>query len=152
VRALTQARTRTRPAADTVRARRPRIAAQEHLMSLTRREQHQLYRIESGLLQSDPKLAAMLTVFASLCAGQRLPAGEQLAPWGHIATWLDRIRQAAALIAEAFTAMAAAVGLLAHAVRTLLCALVGRRARRPQPARQQTGPGTDGQPNPADWN
>jgi hypothetical protein len=29
---------------------------------------------------------------------------------------------------------------------------VGRRARRPQPARQQTGPGTDGQPNPADWN
>jgi hypothetical protein len=121
-------------------------------MSLTRREQHQLYRIESGLLRSDPKLAAMLTVFASLCAGQRLPAGEQLATWGHMTIWLNRIRQAAALIAEAFTAMAMAAGLLAYAVRSLLCALVGRRAGRPQPARQQTGPGTDGQPNPADWN
>jgi len=120
-------------------------------MSLTHRERNQLYRIESGLLRSDPKLASMLTVFASLSAGQCMPAGEQVATWGHIATWLTRIRQAAALIAEAITAMAAAFGLLAYAVRTLLCALVGRRARRPQPARQQTGPGTDGRPNPAGW-
>jgi hypothetical protein len=120
-------------------------------MSLTHRERNQLYRIESGLLRSDPKLASMLSVFASLSAGQCMPAGEQVATWGHIATWLTRIRQAAALIAEAITAMAAAFGLLAYAVRTLLCALVGRRARRPQPARQQTGPGTDGRPNPAGW-
>jgi hypothetical protein len=114
-------------------------------MSLTHRERHQLYRIESGLLRSDPKLTAMLAVFASLSADQRMPAREQ------VATRLDRIRQAAALIEEAITAVAAALGFLADAVRALLCAIVGRRARRPQPTRQQTGPGTDGRPNPADW-
>jgi hypothetical protein len=121
-------------------------------MSLTHRERNQLYRIESGLFRSDPQLVAMLGLFARLSAGQRMPAWEQVATWGHVATWLTRIRQAAALIAEAITAMAAAFGLLAYAVRTLLCALVGSRARRPQPARQQTGPGTDGRPDPAGWN
>ena len=99
MRALTQARTRTRP---------------------------------------DPKLTAMLAVFAELSAGQRMPAREQ------VATRLDRIRQATALIAEAITAVAAAVGFLAGAVRTLLCAIACRRARRPQPTRQRAGPGTDG--------
>jgi hypothetical protein len=120
-------------------------------MSLTHRERHQLYRIESGLLRSDPQLTAMLTVFARLSAGQRLPTWEQVATWQRIATWLDRIRQATALIAEAITAVAAALGFLGGAVRALLCAIVGRRARRPQPTRRQTGPGTDGRPNPADW-
>jgi hypothetical protein len=91
----------------------------------------------------------MLAVFARLSAGQRMPAWEQVANSEHVATWLDRIRQATALIAEAITAMAAAVGLLAAGVRTLLSALVGRRVRRPQLARQQTSPGTDGRPNPA---
>jgi hypothetical protein len=114
-------------------------------MSLTHRERHQLYRIESSLFRSDPKLTAMLAVFASLAEGQRMPAREQ------VATRLDRIRQATALIADAITAIAAAVGFLAGAVRALLCAIVGRRARRPQPARQRTGPGTDGRPDPAGW-
>jgi hypothetical protein len=114
-------------------------------MSLTHRERHQLYRIESRLLRSDPQLTAMLTVFARLSAGQRMPA------WEQVATRLDRIRQATALIAEAIRAIAAAVGFLADAVRTLLSAIAGRRVRRPQPARQQTGPGTDGRPNPAGW-
>ncbi|MCW2890812.1 MAG: hypothetical protein JWO75_301 [Actinomycetia bacterium] len=120
-------------------------------MSLTHRERHQLYRIESRLLLSDPQLTAMLGVFARLSAGQRMPAWEQVATCQHIAMWLDRIRQATALTAEAMTAVSAAVGFLAYAVRTLLSALVGRRARRRQPTRQQTGPGTDGRPNPADW-
>jgi hypothetical protein len=120
-------------------------------MSLTHRERHQLYRIESGLLRSDPQLTAMLAVFARLSAGQRMPAREQVATWQRIARWLDRIRQAAGLTAEAMTAVSAAVGFLAYAVRTLLSALVGRRVRRPQPARQQTGPGTDGRPGPAGW-
>jgi hypothetical protein len=121
-------------------------------MSLTHRERHHLYRIESSLLRSDPHLTAMLAVFARLSAGQRMPAWEQLA------TRLDRIRQATpmiaqatTMIAQAITAAAAAVGFLAAAVRTLLSAIVGRRARRPQPARQQSGPGTDGRPNPAGW-
>ena len=114
-------------------------------MSLTYRERHQLYRIESGLLRSDPQLTAMLGVFARLSAGQRMPA------WEQVATRLDRIRQATVLIAEAIRAVAAAVGFLANAVRTLLSAIVSRRARRPQPARQRTGPGTDGRPNPAGW-
>jgi hypothetical protein len=120
-------------------------------MSLTHRERNQLYRIESGLFRSDPQLVAMLGMFARLSAGQRLPAWEQVATWQHVATWLDRIRQATALIAEAITAMTAAVGFLAYAVRALLSALVGRRVRRPQSARQQTGPGTDGRPDPAGW-
>jgi hypothetical protein len=114
-------------------------------MSLTHRERHQLYRIESRLFRSDPQLTAMLAVFGRLSAGQRMPA------WEQVATRLDRIRQATALIAEAIRAIAAAVGFLADAVRTLLSAIVGRRVRRPQPTRQQTGPGTDGRPNPAGW-
>ena len=120
-------------------------------MSLTHRERRQLFRIESRLLRSDPQLTAMLGVFARLSAGQRMPAWEQVATWQHVAMWLDRIRQAAAQTAEAMSAVSAAVRFLAYAVRALLSALVGRRARRPQPARQQTGPGTDGRPNPADW-
>ena len=114
-------------------------------MSLTYRERHQLYRIESGLLRSDPQLTAMLAVFARLCAGQRMPA------WEQVATRLDRVRQATAMIVEAITAMAAAVGFLAGAVRTWLCAIVGRRVWRPLSARERTGPGTDGRPNPAGW-
>jgi hypothetical protein len=112
-------------------------------MSLTHHERYRLYRIESSLLRSDPQLASKLAVFARLSAGQRMPASEQ------VATRLDRIRQATALIAEAITAISAAVGFLVGAVRTLLCAIVGRRAPRPQPARQHTGPGTDGRPDPA---
>jgi hypothetical protein len=70
--------------------------------------------------------------------------------WEQVATRLDRIRQAAALIAEAITVMAAAVGFLASAFRALFTAIMGS-ARRPQPTRQQTGPGTDGRPDPAGW-
>ena len=121
-------------------------------MSLTHHERHQLYRIEASLLRSDPQLSALLAVFARLSAGQRMPTWEQLA------TRLDRIRLAAAMIAQAttmiaqaITATAAAVGFLAAAISTLLSAIVGRRARQPQPARQQTGPETGGRPNPADW-
>jgi Protein of unknown function (DUF3040) len=101
-------------------------------MSLSHRQQHQLYRIESRLLRSDPHLAAMLAMFTRLSAGQRLPA------WEHVATRPDRIRQAAALIAMAIAAIAAAVGLLAGAVLALLTAIImGRRGepvRKPAPA------------------
>jgi Protein of unknown function (DUF3040) len=93
-------------------------------MSLNRRQLHRLRRIESGLLRSDPHLAAMLAVFAGLAAGEHLPAWEQLG------TRPGRIRQAAALIVKAVTLLATAVALLLDAVRGLVRAVVtGDRAR-----------------------
>jgi hypothetical protein len=148
MRALTQARTRTRAAGrlGALRSRRQLIAAQEHLMSLNHHQQHQLHRIESRLLRSDPHLVAMLAVFARLSAGQGMPARE------HIATRLDRIRQAAALIVKAIAVTAAAIGFLVSAVIALFTAIVmGSRAGSPQPTRTQTGSGTDGRPDPASW-
>jgi hypothetical protein len=125
MRVLTPARARTRPSA----------AAQERVMALNHREQRQLHSIESRLLRSDPHLAAMLTVFGRLAAGQHLPG------WEQAATRLDLARQAAALIAKAAVALAAAASLLVSAVVALLGALVvGARARLPQPTRQQAGP------------
>ena len=89
-------------------------------MSLNRR----LRRIESGLLRSDPQLAAMLVTFTRLAAGERMPAGEQFA------TRQDRVRQAAALIVKALTLLVAALALLLDAVRGLVRAVVlGHRAR-----------------------
>jgi hypothetical protein len=108
-------------------------------MSLNYRQQRQLQRIESPLLRSDPQLAAMLAMFGRLAAGQRLPAREQAA------TRLDRIRQAAAMIAKAVAAMSAAIGLLVSAVLALFTALImGSRARPAPPTRQRANPGTTG--------
>ena len=122
-------------------------------MSLNHRQQRELQRIESRLFQSEPHLAAMLTVFGRLSADQRMPAREQ------VATRMDRMRQAAVLItkaiagmaaaiagmAAAIAGMAAAIDLLISAVMALLTALImGSRARPPQPTHQQTVPGTNG--------
>ncbi len=115
-------------------------------MSLNPHQRHQLHRIECGLLRSDPHLAAMLTVFGRLSAAQHMPTWEQLP------TRPDRIRQAAASIAKAVTAVAVTIGLLFTAVRALLTAVVaGDRARPASGARQQAGPGseTGGRPGPA---
>ncbi len=109
-------------------------------MSLNRRQQRELQRIESRLLRSEPHLAGMLAVSARLWAGQRMPAWEQ----EQEATRLDRMRQAAALIAKEVAVMTAAIVLLVSAVLALFTALiVGSRARPPQPTRQQTRPGTN---------
>ena len=101
-------------------------------MSLNRHQLHRLHRIESGLLRSDPQLAAMLAMFGLLSAGQHLPAWEQLV------TRPDRIRQAAALIVTAVSILAAAIAHLVVAVRGLVSAVVmGDRARpaaQPAPA------------------
>jgi len=72
-------------------------------MSLNHHHQHQLYRIESGLLQTDPQLTEMLGIFGKLTAGQAMPAREQVP-----ATRRDRIRQAAALTMQAIILAAAA--------------------------------------------
>lgn len=101
-------------------------------MSLNHRQRHQLHRIEARILRSDPQLAEKLGVFGRLSAGQRLPW------WEHMATRPDRIRQAAALIAEAITMMAAATRLLFTAVLGLVAAVVIGGRARPQPSRQQT--------------
>ena len=117
-------------------------------MSLNRRQRHQLHRIEARMLRSDPQLAEKLSVFGRLSAGQHMPS------WEHLATRRDRIRQAAALVVEAFVLMAAAIRLLFGATRAVFAALViGRRARLPQRSREQARPasGADDRPDPADW-
>ena len=115
-------------------------------MSLNHRQLHRLHRIESGLLRSDPQLAAMLAVFAGLAAGEHLPG------WEQIPTRQDRIGQAAALIVRAITMLAAALSLLLNAVRALAAAvLMGGRARPVRSARRPADPGT-GAGDPQDWN
>ena len=70
-------------------------------MSLSPHHQNQLHLIQAGLLRSDPQLAARLSVFGRLCAGQAMPA------WEQVSCRHDRIRQAAALIAETISVAAA---------------------------------------------
>ena len=77
-------------------------------MSLSHHHQNQLQLIKAGLRRSDPQLAARLSVFGRLSAGQAMPA------WEHVSSGHDRIRQAAALIAETISVVAA-VGAFAHA-------------------------------------
>jgi len=111
-------------------------------MALNYHEQRQLHSIESRLVRSDPHLAAMLTVFARLASGQRMPR------WEQAATRLDLAQQAVALIAKAAAAMAAATSLLVSAVVALLSVLItGGRTRPSQPTRQQT---TGPEPTSAD--
>ena len=94
-------------------------------MSLNHRQQHQLYRIESGLRRTEPHLAAMLTVFDSLAAGQCLPA------WEQIPSRRDRIARATA---RAFVVLAATAIVLTRAVLALITApFPDRRSRRPAP-------------------
>jgi uncharacterized membrane protein YidH (DUF202 family) len=98
-------------------------------MSLSHHQQHQLFRIETGLLRADPRLAAMLAVFGKLSAGQAMPT------WEQIPTRRDHIRHAAALTADAITLLAAAIGLLLSAMLALLIVVVQACRLRP-PARR----------------
>jgi Protein of unknown function (DUF3040) len=101
-------------------------------MSLSHRHRNQLHLIETHFHRSDPQLATKLSVFGRLSAGQAMPA------WEQVATRRDRIRQAAALIAETVSIIAGATVVLLRAVLALAVAAVGmqRRPRRPVP-----GPG-----------
>jgi hypothetical protein len=85
-------------------------------MSLSHRQQHQLHRIEAGLLRSDPQLTAMLDVFGRLSAGEIMPAREQMPSRQH------SIGQAAALIVKAITVVAEAIVLLLRVVLSLVIA------------------------------
>lgn len=115
-------------------------------MSLSHHHQRQLYRIESGLLQADPQLAAMLGIFGKLSASHAMPS------WEQVPTRRDRVRQAAALTVQAVTLAAAAVGLLLSAILALLIVVAGaphRRRPAPGPERTRRGRGAEGRPDPA---
>ena len=114
-------------------------------MSLSHHQQHQLHRIETGLLRADPQLAEMLGIFGKLSAGQAMPSREQ------VPTRRDRIQQAAALTMQAVTLAAAAIGLLLSAVLALLIVAGTRHRHRlpaPGPERTRHGRGADGRPDP----
>src|SRR5260370_4415569 len=115
-------------------------AVQEHVMSRTHHQQRQLDRIESGLLQADPQLAAMLGIFGKLSASQAMPS------WEQVPTRRDRVRQAAALTVQAVTLAAAATGLLLSAILAFVLVVAGPPHPRPAPRPQSTPPrpGADG--------
>ena len=112
-------------------------------MSLSHHHQRQLYRIETGLLGADPQLAEMLGIFGKLSAGQAMPA------WEQVPARRDRVRQAAALTAQAVTLAAAAVGLLLSAILALVIVVVGTRHRRRVPAPGPSAPAAAGVPTAA---
>ena len=117
-------------------------------MSLNYRQQHQLHRIESRLRRSEPHLAAMLTVFDRLSAGQCLPA------WEQVPVRRDRIGRAASQIARAVVIIAATVIILVRAVVALTTALFSdRRYRQPAPKTENTARDreTGNSQNPAEW-
>ena len=117
-------------------------------MILSHHQQHQLQRIETGLLRSDPQLTAMLGIFGKLSAGQAMPV------WEQVPTRRDRIQQAAALTVQVVTLAAAAIGLLLSAVLALLIAVVvgtrhSHRLPTPGPERTRRSRGSDGRSDPA---
>ena len=114
-------------------------------MSLSHHHQNQLHLIQAGLLRSDPQLAARLSMFGRLSAGQAMPT------WEQVSSRHDRIRQAAAVIAETISVVAAAIFLFLKAVLAPAAALVpGGRARPPaqrrEPARPRPGSGRPARP------
>ena len=113
-------------------------------MSLSHHQQHQLHRIETGLLRSDPQLTAMLGIFGKLSAGQAMPF------WEQVPARRDRIRQAAALSVQATIVVADAIMLLLRAILALLIVVAGMRHRHRLPAlgpeRSRRGRGADGRP------
>ena len=85
-------------------------------------------------------------MFGRLCAGQAMPAWEQMSG-RH-----DRIRQAAVLTAQTISVVAAAIVLLLRAVLALAATVVpGGRARPPAQRRERARPrpGSGGRPDPA---
>ena len=116
-------------------------------MSLSHHQQHQLHRIEAGLLRSDPQLTKMLGIFGRLSAGEAIPA------WEQVPSRRQSIRQAVLLIVTATIVVAEAIGLLLRAVLALITAATGtrRRHRLPAPGAERTrrGRGAGDRPDPA---
>jgi Protein of unknown function (DUF3040) len=115
-------------------------------MSLSHHQQHQLHRIETGLLRADPQLTEMLGIFGRLSAGQAMPA------WEQVSIGPDRVRQAAALTLQAAIVVAEAIVLLLRAVLALLIVVGTRHGHRlpaPGPEGTRRSRGADGRPDPA---
>ena len=115
-------------------------------MNLSHHHQNQLRLIEGGLLSSDPRLAEVLGVFGRLCAGEAMPA------WEQVPSRKDRIQQAAALLIEAITIVAAAINLLLMTVLVLASAAIPRHRPRlpaPKPERTRRGRGASERHNRA---
>ena len=115
-------------------------------MNLSRRQQHQLHRIQTGLLRSDPQLGVMLGIFGKLSAGQAMPA------WEQVPTRRQSIRQAASLTVQAAIVVADAIVLLLRAVLAVVITAGPRHGRRlpaPGPERARRGWGADGRPDSA---
>jgi hypothetical protein len=135
-----------RPGSSEPRAHRQLITAEEHAMSLNHRQQHQLYRIESRLRRSEPHLAAMLTVFDRLAAGEGRPA------WEQVSCRRDRIGQATTQITQAIAVLAATVIVLISAVLALMTApFSDRRCRPPAPKTESAARSRETGQNPAEW-
>jgi hypothetical protein len=113
-------------------------------MRLPLRHSWQLRRIERGLRRSEPHLAAMLTIFARLSAGEPATGCEQLP--GSV----GRLRMILTAVAGAVTTMAVVTGraLRAGASRCAAAARLGRPARTPlSPAGAARGGTRPGRPH-----
>jgi len=112
-------------------------------MSLSHHHQNQLHLIQAGLLRSDPQLAARLSMFGRLSAGQAMPAREQ------VSSRHDRIRQAAALIAETISVVVAAIVLFLRAVLAPVAAVAAGGRTRPPAQRRERARSRPGSGRPA---
>jgi hypothetical protein len=112
-------------------------------MSISHHHQDQLHLIQAGLLRSDPQLAARLSMFGRLSAGQAMPA------WEQVSGRHDRIRQAAALTAETISVVAAAIFLFLRAVLAPVAAVVPRGQARPHAPRRERARPRPGNERPA---
>jgi 3-methyladenine DNA glycosylase AlkC len=105
-------------------------------MSLPYRQQRRLRRLDHALRLSDPHLAAMLTIFARISAGENLPAREQVRSSGRVRSLLAWLAAAAAWLAlHAARVVARAVHATALAASQVRGAIRGaftrKRAARP---------------------
>lgn len=91
-------------------------------MSLHYRQQRQFSVIEAGLRRSDPQLAAIWAMFSRLCAGERMPA------WEELRSGQGRLSRAVTRILAAIAAAAAAVSVQLRAALALVTCTI-RRAR-----------------------
>jgi hypothetical protein len=104
-------------------------------MSLPYRQQRQFGVIEAGLRQSDPQLAAILAMFGRLCAGDRMPAWEELrSGQGRLSRAVNRILTAIAAAATAVSAQ------LRAALALITCAIRGARPATCPPLAQDGAP------------
>jgi hypothetical protein len=119
-------------------------------MSLSYHHQRLLHRIGTGLVRSDPQLAAMLSVFARLSADEAMPA------WEQVSSKRQSIRLAAALTVRVAILVAQTIALLLRAVLALLIVVGTRNGPRPPAPRSERtrrtrrGRGADGRTDPAD--